>query len=555
MHVRAIDLLAIIVCLGLVPAPLALFGGEAAATTGDDLSTEALHSTTSGIDSHLVPFDNEEDDDEDEDGDEAEDERGEEVEEDEGDEEEDEDEEGDSGDGRIREQPQWGGDSEDEPHPPPGESGAPRRPHSESAAGSPEGHQPPGHEDSPEHDARSDSEAPREPVRAEPSTAVPSTPDPSEQVAQPTVTATATMTRTPTPARTATPTPTPTPTVTSTPTPTVTSTPASTPSPPSEPRRLSAQASAETGRDGSDDDSGVVSRIDADSFNVSRTRRSGRTTTRVSDATAGTTVTVARNMRGPRENAAVVTIDTVRVTLATPSKAFRTEVASPTAGTVRLPSPSGDSLAVLDMSTTLSRYAIANARLTFHLHDAELPGEWGADNVRLYQYERGQWRSIDHTYDATTGRYRAMTDDLTPVVIVSRPPGRMKVTAVSGLADWVREGYTTRLDATVVNPGERTITKALTVTIDGVAVAERNVTLRPGERRSVRMEFEASAGTVAVEGVTVGRLNVSAQYGEQRGEPSVESGDTDQGSTGQLGAVLALLALSGAGVVLWRYRY
>jgi hypothetical protein len=133
--------------------------------------------------------------------------------------------------------------------------------------------------------------------------------------------------------------------------------------------------------------------------------------------------------------------------------------------------------------------------------------------------------------------------------------GTATVTDVTGLPDWVRAGYTTSIRTTVVNRGETPVTKALTVTIDGVQVAEKNVTLQPGERRTVPIRFDASPGTVAVEGETVGELSVSERYGEQRGEPPVERGDDDQGSTDQFGAILALLALSGIGAVLWHYRY
>lgn len=100
---------------------------------------------------------------------------------------------------------------------------------------------------------------------------------------------------------------------------------------------------------------------------------------------------------------------------------------------------------------------------------------------------------------------------------------------VGGLADWARSGQTTSVLATVVNHGDRPRFKTLTVTVDGVGVAERTVTVQPGERRTIPLEFEARPGTVAVEGTTVGQLAVSGSYGQQQETPTGEAVEADGG--------------------------
>ena len=132
----------------------------------------------------------------------------------------------------------------------------------------------------------------------------------------------------------------------------------------------------------------------------------------------------------------------------------------------------------------------------------------------------------------------------------------MSVVDTGGLSDWVQSGQTTSVVATVVNRGDGPAFKTLTVTVDGAQVAKQTVVVQPGERQSVTIEFEATPGTVAVEGTTAGQIRVSESYGD-RSEGQGPTGDTAGAGWGwpaQLGPPVALLALAGVGVVLWRYR-
>lgn len=132
----------------------------------------------------------------------------------------------------------------------------------------------------------------------------------------------------------------------------------------------------------------------------------------------------------------------------------------------------------------------------------------------------------------------------------------MSVVDAGGLSDWVQSGQTTSVVATVVNRGDSLAFKTLRVTVDGAPVAEQTVVVQPGERQSVTIEFEATPGTVAVEGTTAGQIRVSESYGDQR-EGQQPAGDTAGAGwrwPSQVDPLVALLALAGVGVVLWRYR-
>lgn len=88
------------------------------------------------------------------------------------------------------------------------------------------------------------------------------------------------------------------------------------------------------------------------------------------------------------------------------------------------------------------------------------------------------------------------------------PGGSVEVVGASITADWVRTGQTTHVRVTVTNPGGRSVTRTLTVTVGGDPVATERVTLAPNEREVVAIPYPAVEGPVAVEGTTAGRVEV-----------------------------------------------
>jgi len=125
----------------------------------------------------------------------------------------------------------------------------------------------------------------------------------------------------------------------------------------------------------------------------------------------------------------------------------------------------------------------------------------------------------------------------------------VEVVAATVPADWVRHGYETTVRATVVNEGNSSGVRKLTVTVDGHPVASETVALGPDERRVVAIEFEPTSGTVAVEGVSAGRIEVSDRRESVR---SPEEGSSNESGLGlEIGfafVVLVVGTLAGAAV-------
>jgi hypothetical protein len=153
------------------------------------------------------------------------------------------------------------------------------------------------------------------------------------------------------------------------------------------------------------------------------------------------------------------------------------------------------------------------------------------------------------TYGVSVGDADAGT------VSVARPDRDvLEVENVSLPADVVQPGVETTVRATVENPSDRAIDLPVNVTVDGETVAEGEVALDAGERRTVAITFEASAGTVAVGGVEAGRLRADQSVGgDGPAQPTPNEGaGFDVGFGFLAAAILVAGALLVAGSVRWR---
>jgi hypothetical protein len=158
------------------------------------------------------------------------------------------------------------------------------------------------------------------------------------------------------------------------------------------------------------------------------------------------------------------------------------------------------------------------------------------------------------------GRYDvAVSDTRAGTVTVSerqmQETGKIEVIDAVVPADVVRPGVETTVRATVENPNDRELSGTLNVTIDGERVAQKEVSLGPGERTEVTIAFEAQEGTVAVNGVEAGDLRVSEDVDENQGaeeaEPNEQAG-MDLGYLLLAAAIVIAGAILVAAAVRWR---
>lgn len=78
--------------------------------------------------------------------------------------------------------------------------------------------------------------------------------------------------------------------------------------------------------------------------------------------------------------------------------------------------------------------------------------------------------------------------------------------------DWIRQGYTASVRATVYNAGTERARRTLTLTVGERVAAVRSVRLDPDERAVVTFEFDAQSGLVAIDGVPAGKITVGRDW-------------------------------------------
>jgi hypothetical protein len=106
------------------------------------------------------------------------------------------------------------------------------------------------------------------------------------------------------------------------------------------------------------------------------------------------------------------------------------------------------------------------------------------------------------TDDATATRTRTATGTVDGLAV--------EIVEARSVYSWVRAGFDASVRTTVRNPTDSRVNRSLTVRVDGEQVGTRTVSVGPGERRQVDVEFPAIEGAVTVEDVDAGRLRVGA---------------------------------------------
>ncbi len=282
---------------------------------------------------------------------------------------------------------------------------------------------------------------------------------------------------------------------------------------------------------------------------MSRKRTDFGLTATVRNAVAGALVRIRLNVTAPSGTDPALRLRALTLSLSDDGRAgggvFNVSVASPARKADRPAVPQSDVVGYVNITSDLTESAVSDATIEFAVPTEALPEGSGPESVRLYRFDAptGEWVPAGATYDADRGTYQASIGTLSPLAIVTTGAGSVEVLTAGGLPDWTRRGTTTSVTAEVANPGEANASRVLTVAVDGDPVAEQRVTLGPGERTNVSLEFEARTGTVTVEGVEAGELQSSDEYGETTADTPA---DTEQGD---FPITLGLLFLAVVGIL------
>ena len=202
----------------------------------------------------------------------------------------------------------------------------------------------------------------------------------------------------------------------------------------------------------------------------------------------------------------------------------------------------------------VSNADIATATITFSVAEEDLPEGASLDNVSLYHRTDSDWEELPTEGDGTT--FTAETDGFSAFAVgVARAD--VGVTEASVDASAVGVGESVTVTATVANDGTLTGTETVAVSAGGETLVQTNVTVAPGETRTVEMDVtlgESGTADLTVDGVDAGAVEVSAAT--ERTTATTVADDTDSDSDGQPGfsGPAALAALFAAALLARRPR-
>jgi len=269
------------------------------------------------------------------------------------------------------------------------------------------------------------------------------------------------------------------------------------------------------------------------------------------DGVAGEPYEADVDLAGPSASEPAVSLTSFAVDPAGERDAFEARVGRPTADPDGIDAvPRGVALGYVTTDTSLEPGDTSAVTLRFTVDPGAIPDGLGPEDVAVLRYADGEWTTANVTRDVDGDTHAATLPQASPVAVVALEPGGVEIVETLGPADQVRPGYETTLRVVVENPGDRPANRTgdrpanrtLTVAVNGESVAERAVTLEPGQNETVPIEFEPpEPGTVSLEGTEVGSIAFLNDDGEGEGASRTDR-DTDDETPG-FGALAAVLAL------------
>ncbi|MFO8115954.1 MAG: CARDB domain-containing protein, partial [Halorubrum sp.] len=304
--------------------------------------------------------------------------------------------------------------------------------------------------------------------------------------------------------------------------------------------------------DDGDDSDGPVSPESADSSESSESPTTSDDEPTVSRSESADAVTVEVDgvvdgrytadvaLAGPSETRPAVSLSELTIETAGDREAFELTVERPTADPREGDAvPNGSALGYVEIGSTLDAADTSAATLRFDVDSDALPEGLRQEDVAVMRYVDGEWTTAGVTHTVDGDAHTATMPNAAPVAVVALEPGSVDIVDSDVPADQVRVGYETTLRATVENPGDRPANRTLTVTMDGEQLAERDVSLDPGESATVQIAFEpVDGGTVSLNGTEAGSISL---FGGDEG--ATDTGTQTEESAPGFGLTAAVLAL------------
>ncbi|QKY15570.1 CARDB domain-containing protein [Halorubrum sp. CBA1229] len=261
---------------------------------------------------------------------------------------------------------------------------------------------------------------------------------------------------------------------------------------------------------------------------------------------------IAVDLAGPSDSQPAVSVSSVGVDPVGDPAVYETTIGRPTADPAgRDPVPHGVALGYMGFNSSLGAADTSAATLQFTVDEETIPDGLDQTDIAVLRYSDGEWTTatVTHTIEDTT--HSVTLPHAAPVAVVALEPGRVDIVESGVPADRVRAGYETTLRTTVENPGDRSATRTLTVSMNGEAVTEREVTLGPGENTTVEIRFQPpESGPVSLEGSEVGAISL---FGDDGGDATSPGAETDESAPG-FGVIATVLALVVTARVVRRRR-
>ncbi|MFB6220338.1 MAG: PKD domain-containing protein [Halolamina sp.] len=173
--------------------------------------------------------------------------------------------------------------------------------------------------------------------------------------------------------------------------------------------------------------------------------------------------------------------------------------------------------------------------------DADRLDDASPDAVTLYRYHDGEWSAADtQLVGKTNGSYQfRVWSPAVSTFAVGVKQTEFTVLDATLHDGEVQRGETATVTATVENTGSTTVTRELTLRFGDQTAATKNVTVPPGERRTVTFAYEpvrTGEFVVRVAGLNAGMLQV-----EETATPTVADSMDNQASKWTLGSGIPLL--------------